>query len=460
MLTLLATSPFWQSPFFQALAAAMPQNGDRFELLGRFGTAVALGLLVGLEREWAKSGAGPLFAGIRTFPSIAILGCASAMVSERFGVTWFFGAGFLGFALLVAVSHFATSSLPSHGTTTEITSLLVFVLGGMAFWGEVLLATVLTVTTVLILSLKEPLHNLARRLESQDVYATLKFAIISVVIMPLLPRSLPVVPELPLLAVLNPWKIWMIVVFVSGIGLLGYVSAKLMGAKRGIAFTGVLGGIASSTAVAASMAQRSREAEELSPQFALAVVLASTMMFPRTIVEVMVVSPKLGIGIALPLLGAALFGILASAYLWVRGKKTTVEGVKIQNPFSLIPAIKFGLLFAGILLISHATQQRFSTRGLYVVAIVGGFIDARPVALSVAELAAKGEVGLPDAVPVIMIAALSNTLLKGGYAAFLGSARMRRNILPAYALITTGGVVATVLVIRYADLLLAWLGLA
>lgn len=506
---------------------------ERWELMTRFGTAAALGLLMGLEREWAKSGAGPLFAGVRSFPSIALLGCVSAMVSSQFGVPWFFGAGFLGFAALVVASHMATSSLPSHGTTTEITSLLAFVLGGLCYWGEIALATALTVLVTAILSMKGPLHELARKIEAQDVYATLKFGVIAAVVMPLLPTSIgewttaqtwkgspasfarldrdhdgvltvndlpprgdptriPLEawkgpPEhfaaldldddgaltaddrrddrltawLPIVSGLNPAKVWLLVVFVSGIGLFGYVSAKLLGARRGIALTGVLGGLASSTAVAASMTERSHEpeADRLAPQLALAVVLSSTMMFPRTVIEVLLVDVDLAFGLALPLIGAALFGVLASAYLWFSGRGVEVEEVKIRNPFRLLPALKFGLLFLVMLLVTRFAEDRFDTRGVFFIAAVGGLIDVRPIALSVADLVATGRLALPEAVPAVMIAALANTLLKGGYTAFVGSPALRRQVLPAFSLVIGGGVIATWFVVTYASTMLSWLGL-
>ncbi|MHC4390626.1 MAG: MgtC/SapB family protein, partial [Planctomycetota bacterium] len=405
------------------------------------------------------SGVGVLFAGIRNFPSIAILGCACAMVTQRYEIQWFFAAGFFTFGALVAVSLLATSSLPGHGTTTEITSLVVFVFGGLVYFGEVALTTALTVLIVTILSLKEPLHNLARKIEAQDLYATLKFGIISVIVMPLLPNEGLEIAGLPFLNVINPRKIWLIVVLVSGIGFLGYVSSKLMGARKGIALTGILGGLASSTAVAASMAERSHESKELAPQFALAVVMASTIMFPRTILEVMFVSREVALGIALPLIGAGLFGVLASAYLWLRSRGGDERDIKLRNPFRLAPAFKFGVLFAIMLILSRLAQERFDARGVYLVAAFGGLIDSRPIALSVAELAANGKLTLREAVPAVMIAALANTFLKGFYAGILGSKSLRRKLLPAYILIIGGGVAATWGVIRYGSFMLSWLGL-
>lgn len=449
---LLALFDQAQTPAGDGAAAALD-----YSLFARFGIAVLLGLLVGLEREWAKAGDKPLFAGIRTFPSISLLGATAAMVSDHQGAGWFLAVAFFGFALLVATSHFVSGAAPGHGTTTEITSLLVFMFGALAYWGNLALAASLTVGVTLILSLKEPLHDLARRVEAQDIYATLKFAIVTIIVLPLLPNA-PIKIDnerlkfLSFLEVLNPWRIWLLVIFVSGVAFVGYLASKVVGARRGIALTGVLGGIVSSTAVAASMAERSVEEERLSPQFALAIVLASTVMFPRTIIEVAFVNPKVGWDLVVPLLGAGLFGVVASAYLWFSGSKAETEVVKLRNPFRLAPAFKFGLLFAVMLVISHVAADRYHSAGVFVAAAIGGLLDTRPAALVAADLALHSDVtGVTDAqaVTAIMIAALMNTVVKGVIAAGTGAPRFRRLILPAFILLIGGGVVATVLVAKY-----------
>jgi uncharacterized membrane protein (DUF4010 family) len=427
-----------------------------YAAFGRFGIALLLGLLVGLEREWAKAGDKPLFAGIRTFPLISLLGATAAMVSGEQGASWFLAATFFGFALLVATSHYVSGATPGHGTTTEITSLLVFMFGGLAFFGHVAIAAALTVLVTLVLSLKEPLHDVARRVEPQDIYATLKFAVVTIIVLPLIPdATLRFENEhLKVLEVLNPWRIWLLVVFVSGVAFVGYIASKVVGARRGIALTGLLGGIVSSTAVAASMAERSIEEERLAPQFALAVVLASTMMFPRTIIEVSFVNPKLGADLIVPLLAAGLFGFVASGYLWLSGSKAESDAVQLKNPFRLAPALKFGGLYAAMLVVSHYAAQRFATAGVFVAAAVGGLIDTRPISLSVADLALHGKLSSTNAVAAVMIASLMNTLLKGFIAAGAGAPRFRRLVLPAFILLVGGGVVATVVVAKYGGELL------
>jgi uncharacterized membrane protein (DUF4010 family) len=441
--------PITSTPFppLAELAPGEATGAADYATAGRFAIALLLGLLVGLEREWAKAGDKPLFAGIRTFPLIAGLGATAAMVGQQ-SASWFLPVAFFGFALLVATSHYISGATPGHGTTTEITSLLVFMVGALAFLGQLVIAASLTVVVTLILSLKEPLHELARRVEPQDIYATLKFAIVSIIVLPLLPDRSIQVRHFEFLDVLNPRRIWLLVVFVSGIAFVGYIATKVVGARRGIAITGFLGGIVSSTAVAASMAERSHEEPRLAPQFALAVILSSTVMYPRTIIEVCFVNWKLGADLVIPLIGAGLFGIVASGYLWFSGSGAP-ERVRLRNPFRLVPAFKFGVLFAAMLILSKVASERFGTAGVYVTAAIAGLIDTRPIALSVADRAAQHDLGELPAVAAVMIAALSNTLMKGGLAAIGGAPRFRRLVLPAFVLLVGGGVVATVLVIFY-----------
>ena len=430
----------------------LPLDMDIYTLFGRFAAAVGLGLLVGLEREWAKSGSHPLFAGIRTFPSISMLGCTAAFVTHTQGMDLFLSVAFFGFCLLVGISHYASSVGHGAGVTTEVTSLLLFLLGALCFWGHLLLAASLAVVLTGLLSLKEPLHKLARTLDKTDIHATLKFAAVTIIVLPLLPNeALNLGEGLEFLSVINPRKVWLLVVLVSAVGLFGYVAAKVWGARRGIAITGLMGGLASSTAVTASMAQRSHERKELSSEFALAIIMACTVMFPRTIIEVAFVDHRLAFYLVLPLLGAAAFGLVASMYLFSRQSHQPGNDLVLENPFRLGPAVKFGLLFGSVLIVAKLAHQHFDHMGVFVVAAVGGFIDCRPIALSVADQAAQGDLPRHAAVAAVMIAALSNTLLKAGYAIFLGGRKLRRLLIPAFTLLITGGVLAVYVVLRYGE---------
>ena len=281
------------------------------ELFYRFGIALALGLLVGLEREYshADEGQTPLFGGARTFPLIALTGCAAALIASEV-TPWFFPVAFAAVTGLVMAAYAATAAKGDVGLTTEVTSLVVFLCGALAYWDYLLLAAAVTVTTLALLSLKTTLHDLSRRISQQDIYATLKFAIITVIILPLLPNR-----TYGPLDVLNPQQIWLMVVFISGISFCGYVLIKLVGPRQGIGLTGLLGGLVSSTAVTLSFSQRSQKASHLARPFTLAITVASTTMFIRVLFEAFVLNPALARVLAIPLLAAAGVGPVSYTHL-------------------------------------------------------------------------------------------------------------------------------------------------
>src|SRR4029434_1794012 len=170
--------------------------------------------------------------------------------------------------------------------TTEITALLAFIVGALCGWDNVGVASVATVVCLLLLTLKDYLHRLARRVELADVEATLKFAVISVIILPLLPsQNYGPRPRY----VMSPYKIWLMVVLIAGLNCLGYLLVKILGNEHGFLLTGVLGGLVSSTAVTLSFSQRSRQEPAMSSAFVLAIVVAWTIMFLRVVVMVGVV---------------------------------------------------------------------------------------------------------------------------------------------------------------------------
>ena len=417
-------------------------------LFVRFGIAALLGLLVGLEREWAKGGDKPLFAGIRTFPSIALMGCSAAMLTTH--APWFFSAAFFGFSLLVASEHFLSGAAADRGTTTEITSLLVFMLGGLAFWNHLVLAAAMTVVVTGILSSKESLHRLARTMESQDIYATLKFAVLAIIVLPLLPNTALSVDQFPLLSAIHPRQVWLLVVFVSGVAFVGYVASKFVGPERGIPITGFLGGIVSSTAVTASMAERSKEADQLSPQLALATIMASTVMLPRTILEVAAVAPSLAGKLVVPLLGMSSFGALASLALWVKSTAAPAQQVKLTNPFGLAPAFVFGLLYTVVILVTAFLGEHFHTAGVFAAAAISGLVNPRPVSLSVAALSAQGKLSSRDAVLGVLIAALANTVIKVAIIRGRGTPAFRRLAVPAILTLFGGGLLTMLAVYELA----------
>jgi uncharacterized membrane protein (DUF4010 family) len=402
----------------------------------RFGAALGLGLLLGLERE-RKRDAELLFGGIRTFALIALLGAVAAFMEREIDQGWLIFAVFVALSALVIVSYATTAARGELGITTEVTALLAFIAGALCGWDKVGVASVTTVVCLLLLTLKDFLHGLARRVELADVEATLKFAVISVIILPLLPNETFGPPPVD---VINPYKIWLMVVLIAGLNFLGYLLVKILGNEHGFLLTGVLGGLVSSTAVTLSFSQRSRQEPAMSSAFVLAIVVAWTIMFLRVVVMVGVVNRALAASLALALGCMAAAGLVVSLVLW-RRSRTHEKGVVTAgaNPFELSEAIKFGLLFGLVTIVAKAAQTYLGAAGLYLAGALAGLTDVDAISLSMANLAAANPESLVVAARTIVIAVLANTLVKAGMAGFMGAPALRRTIVLATVLLLFAG---------------------
>jgi uncharacterized membrane protein (DUF4010 family) len=290
-----------------------------------------------------------------------------------------------------------------------------------------------------LLTLKDFLHRLARRVELADVEATLQFAVISVIILPLLPNQNFGPPPLD---VINPYKIWLMVVLIAGLNFLGYLLVKVLGSEHGLVLTGILGGLVSSTAVTLSFSQRSRQEPSLSSAFVLAILVAWTIMFVRVFVMVGVVNRELARNLALALGCMAAAGLLISFFLWQRSKARETGTVSAgANPFELSEAIKFGFLFGFVTVVAKAAETYFGATGLYLAGALAGLTDVDAISLSMANLATTNPESLLIAARTIVIAVVANTLVKAGMAAFMGAPALRRTVLLAtiLLLIAAGG---------------------
>ena len=396
------------------------------ELAIRLGAALGLGLLLGLERE-RKRDAELLFGGVRTFAMIALLGALGAFMERELAQSWLIIAAFISVSALVLMSYATTAARGELGITTEISALLAFVVGALCGFDNVAVASVVTVVCLLLLTFKEFLHRLARRVELVDVEATLQFAVISVIILPLLPNETFGPPPLD---VINPYKIWLMVVLIAGLNFLGYVLVKVFGSEHGFLVTGILGGLVSSTAVTLSFSQRSRREPEMSSAFALAIVVAWTIMFIRVVVIVALVNRDLARGLALMLGWVALASLIMSLILWRRSRSRATGVVAAgANPFELSEAIKFGLLFGIVTIVAKAAQVYLGAAGLYLAGAVAGLTDVDAISLSMANLATTSPASVKVAAYTIVIAVISNTLVKTGMAAFMGAPVLRRTIV-------------------------------
>jgi uncharacterized membrane protein (DUF4010 family) len=419
---------------------------EQVDLFYRFGVALAIGFLVGLQREYAYGGPGKeIFAGERTLALMGLVGCTAAMAADVLASPWPFVVILTLMGVLVAIAYFVSAWRGSVGLTTEVAAVLTIIAGALCYWNYLGLAVALTVVTTVLLSIKMEMDTFVRRITREDVYATLKFAVITAIVLPVLPNQSFGPPPWD---VLNPYKIWLMVVLISAISFLGYVLVKVVGSKQGIGLTGLLGGMVSSTAVTLSFSERSQKDTELAKPFALAITVAWTVMFSRVVIVVALLNTDLLKAFWMPMAASAAVGLVYCVYLYISQHGDDEEGgVDFSNPFELGPAIKFGLIYGVILLISKAAQMYLPAAGIYLASIVAGLTDVDAITLSMAELSRTGGMELPTAARAVVLAAMSNTVVKGGIVLSSGSPSLRKALFPGFILMLVVGIAVAFLLI-------------
>lgn len=419
---------------------------DQYEPFASLGLAAAAGLLIGLERERSKPPAESgisFLGGARTHPLLALAGGVGTLAARELGAAAVV-IPFVALVTFLGVNYAGEVRRDLHrGITSEAAFLLSFLLGALALTEEVLpapkkifaVASVAVVATFL-LSAKPMIHPLVRRVSTEDATATMKFLILAVVVLPLLPNR-----EVGPLAVWNPFQIGVLVVLISALSFVGYAAIRLLGTRRGLGVTGVVGGVVSSTAVTLAMAGRARERPEVADSAALAVMLASTVMFLRVLAIVAIVNPGLNAEVATPMLVATAGGVAATFALWMRSGRAHPRAgeVAFRNPFELGTAVTFALLFAVILLGSKAATVYLGSAGTYAAGVVAGSTDVDAITLSMAKLAAQGGVSPTVAAATIFLGTASNTLVKGVMAAVVGGWGFGRRVLLAQLAVLAAG---------------------
>jgi len=409
--------------------------------LGLIVVSACLGALIGLIRQWSEQKDKPgemSFGGVRTYTLWSLLGCLAAYLTEHYS------AALLPVALFLIGGHLTMlhwrDGRDGHpGSTTFVTALLTCFVGALVNWGHQQMAVLVAALTMVTLGSKQPLHTWTRHFTAEDIRSALQFAAITGVILPLVPDR-----AFGPYGAFNPYSTWLMVVLISGLGFAGYILMRLLGARAGIAVTGVVGGLASSTATTLAFSRRSKDEPELSSSYALAVVLACTVMLARVGVMITALNPDLAKVIALPFAAMALPGIGFGLWQWLarRSHQTNVAPPHIHNPLGLGIAIKFGLLYALVaLLVKAATALQF-TAGLLPLSFLSGLTDMDAISLLMVNSFHDGSVAAQLAARCVVIGAVANSIVKAGFALSLGSPQFRRQISVVLGLTVLAGVLA------------------
>lgn len=411
------------------------------DLLIRAAVAIGIGAIIGLEREYSALREGtPGFAGIRTFIFVTVLGFLAAMAYHLLSPAVYL-ALLAAVTVLTAISYFITASRGDIGATTEFSVLISFFLGTLSFWGLIEVSLMFTVLTVVLLSAKFRLQSIVDQITADELYDFIRFVVIALLVFPFLP-DMAYGPG----GVLNPREIGWVILLTSGLGFVGYLLMKFLGARRGILLGGLAGGLISSTAVTWVYARKSREHPPLSGDCAVAILSASSVMilrvqvwtflFNRTLFQTL--TPAFGL-LFLLLLGATLH-----FYFRQRQHAPAETSIRTGKPLDLHGALVFGLIYTLVLVIIYWAHTYLGTRGLMMSSAVAGLTDIDAIAISLSKMSGQS-VSTAIAAKAVLIATLVNTAVKMGIGWWAGGVPLRRKLFIGYGLVLVVGLAALLL---------------
>ena len=443
----------------------LQNNG--IEALPQFLTSLAIGLLIGLERERTPSAK----AGLRTFALVALFGTLSALLSTKLGSPWLLIAGLLAVAGMIIAAYLnkpnghgditdeerrlvrslSPTSPPKGesddvslrdarvdendpGTTTVIALLLCYGLGAMIWYGLAELAVMLAIGITALLYFKPELRGISQRLTRRDLVAVLQFSVLTFIVLPILPDQ-----DYGPYHAFNPHQAWLMVVLISGISLVGYTALHAVGTRYGAPLLGFLGGLVSSTATTLLYAKNSKNNPIISHLAASVIVIASMVVLLRLLVLSAVVAYGTLPGLFPVLAGGFLFGLIVALYNWRKMDKATELNIpETSNPAELHTAIGFGLLYVVVLLVAAWMEALAGSRGLYVVALVSGLTDVDAITLSSLRLFNLGQLSEHQTVTAIALAFISNIAFKFGMVMFIGGWNLAKLVATGFVAMVCG----------------------
>lgn len=376
----------------------------------RFIVALALGFLIGLERESSGSAyKSRVFAGVRTYTIISLFGFGCGWL-YKIDITVVLPVGLISVTALVLIGYLAKLKEEHYGWTSEIAAVLTYIIGALTILADVWVPLALGIITTLLLSEKSDLEKYVEKLDKSEFLAVLKFLLVTLIILPALPDKEYTKYQL------NPYKIWLIVVFVSTLGFIGYFLIKKFGGRVGLWVSGIMGGIVSSTAVTIAVARIAEKDPSKNKSALQASLLASSVMYVRILFLIWLINPSFIAALWWKLCALTLVGIVLSFGIKEKRKeKTDNAGSTLQNPFEIRPALMFAALFVILSVLTVVVKNYFGDSGLISLSAITGVTDIDPFILSL--IRGTNPVG-NIVISSIIIAMMSNTVVKGIYFVF------------------------------------------
>ncbi len=403
-------------------------DGPNIDHLTTFATSLALGFLIGLERERNPAAR----AGVRTFALTSMFGTLAALLASQSGTPWILAAALLAVATFIITAYLGEKSA-EPGTTTQIALLVCFSLGAMVWYGEQTLAIMLAIVTTALLYYKTELEGISKGLSRLDLVSILQFAVVTFIVLPILPNQ-----NMGPFGALNPYQVWLMVVLISGVSLAGYVALRLFGERNGGVLLGLLGGLVSSTATTLVYTKHARAEPEMRRLAISVILLANLVVLPRLAILASVLSPAL-LPRLLPVLGSGLLlGLLFTLFHLRRQPQEKLPMPGMTNPAELRTALSFALLYALVLLASAWLSNIAGDKGLYAVALASGLVDVDAIALSSMRLLHLGQLAQGQVVAAITLALLANLAFKWSVVLTIGGRSLALACLPAMAAVAVG----------------------
>lgn len=378
------------------------------EFAQAFLLSLGVGLLMGLERERHSSSR----AGLRTFALTALLGTIAGLLGEKSGSEWVLAAGFLMVGLMMVAAYHSRPDAQDPGTTSVVALLLAYTFGAMIWYREQTLAVMLAILTTVLLYFKTELHLLSEKLTRKDLISMLQFGVLSLVILPILPDQ----GFGPYLA-LNPYQVWWMVVLISGMSLAGYAALRLFGQQHGAPLIGLMGGLASSTAITLVYSRHVKATPDLLRLSMVVILTANVVVLVRLSLLAAMLQPELLPQLLPALGGGLLLGLMVIGWLWrVLGDQSgqPETPLNLHNPAEIRTALTFGCIYAVVLLLAAWLSDVAGSEGLYAISLISGFTDVDAIALSSLRLFGMGKLPMHEAVNSIVIAFLANLVFKLG----------------------------------------------
>lgn len=414
------------------------------QIVIQLAVALLLGALTGLQRGWVTRGqkSGERVAGMRTYSLVGLLGGIAALLSLKLSPL-LLPATLLavGFAAVIAYRE-RMAHIRDYSITGIVGLLLTFCFGAVAVAVDIVIAATAAVITTIILDNKTEIHSAVNRLQEHELDAALKLLLISVVMLPMLPNEAMGPGNM-----LNPYEIWWMVVLIASISFVGYFAMRVGGTEKGILFTSLFAGLASSTALTLHFSRMARQTPALSPLLASGILLACGTMYLRILLYCAMISPLLLGRLMLPLLAMTLVLYLPALLIWRNHRNGTMvqQPTLHSNPLELKSALVLGAVLTVILLMASVLQQWLGNTGIYVLATVSGITDVDAITLSLTRMSQSG-LDSRTAILGIIIASSVNNMMKAGMAVSIGGkAMLLRIALPILLSLLTGIAVMLVL---------------